>query len=212
MPNDFSNQNELSDFLDVVVDDEENSGSDGLLGDYNVQPKLVKKPVPTPVVEQKPTAVQSNVRKAPASTSSKPVSKNSEKVHSIPNVNWILASYDSNGQLDLSMLNTMADVMKTSLTVLDANSVMKTWTPMKTRDNLLVLPEWELLAITNHTVMLAITNFSGDKSDKNQQACVNLVKNRLITWVNNENVKIPDNIPIFLVVDANNVEQIQQQL
>lgn len=212
MPNDFSNQNELSDFLDVVVDDEENSGSDGLLGDYNVQPKLAKKPVPTPVVEQKPTVVQSNVRKTPASTSSKPISKSSEKVHSIPNVNWILASYDSSGQLDLSMLNTMADVMKTSLTVLDANSVIKTWTPMKTRDNLLVLPEWELLAITNHTVMLAITNFTGNKSDKNQQACVKLVKNRLITWVNNENVKIPDNIPIFLVVDANNVEQIQQQL
>lgn len=209
MPNDFSSQNELSDFLDVVADDEENSGSDGLLGDYNVQPKLVKKPVPTPVVEPKPTVAQSTVRKA---APAKPTSKSSEKVHSIPNVNWILASYDSNGQLDLSMLNTMADVMKTSLTVLDANSVMKTWTPMKTRDNLLVLPEWELLAITNHTVMLAITNFSGDKSDKNQQACVNLVKNRLITWVNNENVKIPDNIPIFLVVDANNVEQIQQQL
>lgn len=209
MPNDFSNQNELSDFLDVVVDDEENSGSDGLLGDYNVQPKLVKKPVPTPVVEPKPAVAQSTVRKA---APAKPASKGSEKVHSIPNVNWILASYDSNGQLDLSMLNTMADVMKTSLTVLDANNVMKTWTPMKTRDNLLVLPEWELLAITNHTVMLAITNFSGDKSDKNQQACVNLVKNRLITWVNNENVKIPDNIPIFLVVDANNVEQIQQQL
>lgn len=209
MPNDFSNQNELSDFLDVVVDDEENSGSDGLLGDYNVQPKLVKKPIPTPVVEPKPTVAQPAVRKV---AQTKPTSKSSEKVHSIPNVNWILASYDSNGQLDLSMLNTMADVMKTSLTVLDANSVMKTWTPMKTRDNLLVLPEWELLAITNHTVMLAITNFSGDKSDKNQQACVNLVKNRLITWVNNENVKIPDNIPIFLVVDANNVEQIQQQL
>lgn len=209
MPNDFSNQNELSDFLDVVVDDEENSGSDGLLGDYNVQPKLVKKPVPTPVVEPKPTVAQPAVRKA---SQTKSASKSSEKVHSIPNVNWILASYDSNGQLDLSMLNTMADVMKTSLTVLDANSVMKTWTPMKTRDNLLVLPEWELLAITNHTVMLAITNFTGDKSDKNQQACVNLVKNRLITWVNNENVKIPDNIPIFLVVDANNVEQIQQQL
>lgn len=209
MPNDFSNQNELSDFLDVVVDDEENSGSDGLLGDYNVQPKLVKKPVPTPVVEPKPTVAQPTVRKA---APTKPASKSSEKVHSIPNVNWILASYDSNGQLDLSMLNTMADVMKTSLTILDANSVMKTWTPMKTRDNLLVLPEWELLAITNHTVMLAITNFSGDKSDKNQQACVKLVKNRLITWVNNENVKIPDNIPIFLVVDANNVEQIQQQL
>lgn len=209
MPNDFSSQNELSDFLDVVVDDEENSGSDGLLGDYNVQPKLVKKPVPTPVVEPKPPVVQPAVRKV---AQTKPASKSSEKVHSIPNVNWILASYDSNGQLDLSMLNTMADVMKTSLTVLDANNVMKTWTPMKTRDNLLVLPEWELLAITNHTVMLAITNFSGDKSDKNQQACVNLVKNRLITWVNNENVKIPDNIPIFLVVDANNVEQIQQQL
>lgn len=209
MPNDFSNQNELSDFLDVVVDDEENSGSDGLLGDYNVQPKLVKKPVPTPVVEPKPTVAQPTVRKA---APAKPASKSSEKVHSIPNVNWILASYDSNGQLDLSMLNTMADVMKTSLTVLDANSVMKTWTPMKTRDNLLVLPEWELLAITNHTVMLAITNFTGDKSDKNQQACVKLVKNRLITWVNNENVKIPDSIPIFLVVDANNVEQIQQQL
>lgn len=209
MPNDFSNQNELSDFLDVVVDDEENSGSDGLLGDYNVQPKLVKKPVPTPVVEPKPAVAQPAVRKV---AQTKPASKSSEKVHSIPNVNWILASYDSNGQLDLSMLNTMADVMKTSLTVLDANSVMKTWTPMKTRDNLLVLPEWELLAITNHTVMLAITNFSGDKSDKNQQACVKLVKNRLITWVNNENVKIPDNIPIFLVVDANNVEQIQQQL
>lgn len=211
MPNDFSSQNELSDFLDVVVDDEEDSSGGELLGNYGSQPKLAKKPVPTPVVEQKPTVVQPAVRKA-GPASAKPVSKTTEKVHSIPNVNWILASYDSNGQLDLSMLNTMADVMKTSLTVLDANSVMKTWTPMKTRDNLLVLPEWELLAITNHTVMLAITNFTGDKSDKNQQACVKLVKNRLITWVNNENVKIPDSIPIFLVVDANNVEQIQQQL